>query len=279
MFNGEFGETAMSNAFAEAVADGRLFYNASLAEGCLQAVASAPCGHLPEECDNVVRVGFTFQVGDNCDRVGACEPLAFCSRALPGQAVCFASTPTGSPCTTEEECGSNASCAGVEPPWRCLPHSAVGQSCRGVSCEFNLYCGSDGLCRAPGLGDPCMAYDSFECGRGLVCLRDDPERIGVCIERNCRVYKTGDRCGRGRFCGSWLLTCDQEGICRPGGMPGDACSPRGPTCWNSECRLNTTSSGTCVERTSQELGACYRLGCLLAGRMQFVPGGRSFGLD
>ena len=186
-------------ALDDALAAGRLDFDADLARACLDRLRAASC--LPHLAD---------------------AALDACADAFLGALA------DGRPCALDEECASGlcapaARCGAACCPAACAPVpplAALGEPCVVAECVAAAYCRkSDDTC-APRLaaGQPCV--DPSECGGELTCLG------GACRP----PLRLGDPCVDGE-CGRDGLRCDPlTRACAPARFAGAPCDPAADLC-------------------------------------------------
>lgn len=198
----------------QAVADGRVRFDADAAGRCLNALEELGCGG--DELDAVV-----FQQGL---RGGP----AACAGVYVGKVRNY------DPCLSSEECAGDNSVCGYPPPSICMDACCVG-SCRDLgsppkigeactgSCEASAYCAVDPetfaftVCTAKAeLGASCEG--NVACADDLYCEGD----TGRCERRR----KAGESCADGP-CERGLRCYELDGVrtCRTLPDEGERCSP------------------------------------------------------
>ncbi len=169
---------------------GKLVFDSSAAELCLQALYDAGCsalgGNLPTACDQVwtgeVPPGGACRT-DDCDS-GYCGGPFGC-----GTCASFLADDAG-PCGSQGECAPNLFCGSDA---RCHPGSESGGTCEQVGgigdvCQEPLACDQAGVCVSLGLGSPCPSNGL--CPTGLFCSYAATSRLGTCQPR-----RDGGPCG------------------------------------------------------------------------------------
>jgi len=191
------------------VASGRLAFDSSRADACLDGVEAAPCRRLTDalldclgafqgtveaggacstaldcaatlECDNQTHQCVSLpRDGEPCP-AGACQAGLICLSQR-----CTARFSEGAACDTDGQCVGGLFCVFMT----CRAEAVAGGPCVGdAHCLPGLYC-HDSMC-VPQLGATGACLDSLVCQDGLLCLGRtfDPITHGVATAGQCAPY-------------------------------------------------------------------------------------------
>ncbi|MCC6217763.1 MAG: hypothetical protein IT376_23090 [Polyangiaceae bacterium] len=241
----EAGEFPLIEA---AIDDGRVTYDGTKVQACLDAVEARGCdGFLqrePAECQ--AAIDGTVELGGDCTLDAECKGQAFCKAtgACPGK--CSALQPAGAACGGDDDCMPGLECP--SDTRLCGAPAAAGEDCEGnvaPDCGPGLIClGADDEQSTPGkcstqaaafvgdVGDPCAFGVDTVCKTQLSCaISFDAGSIGgTCVAK----YASGaackpafpEACPQGEFCelptpgaGPPVL----DGVCKPLPKAGESC--------------------------------------------------------
>lgn len=165
---------------SDAVKAGRVKYDGTKVQACLDDVAARNCAALSDR-----------------------EPPS-CQAALEG------TVKQGADCTLDEECEGDSYCKlGDSCPGKCAPYEPAGGACiSNDNCKSGLACDDNGHCVAPSQeGDACEQGEP-KCSDGLICLGQDKDakKPGSCYTIEAALAgKKGDDCSLdGHLCGGGL---------------------------------------------------------------------------
>ena len=216
-----------------AVDTGRVKYNGTKTQKCLDDIAAGDCTTLSRR-----------------------EPES-CQAALEG------TVKEGEDCTLDAECIGDQYCKrGDSCPGKCAPYEQAGGACvRHDNCVSGLKCGDTKRCVAPSQkGDACQQGEP-KCADGLLCLGEDStaKTPGVCYTiEEALSGKAGDDCAlAGHLCAAGY-SCEITSIAPIAGTcvakvgAGDACHAAFPDeCPDDEyCALglNPLMPGVCTAK-------------------------------
>jgi hypothetical protein len=246
-----------------AVAAGRVKYQASMADSCLNAFPTLTCADLfigPMTCDGPL--AGTVANGASCFGDGDCDGASYCKGSGYGQ----------------------SSCDG-----KCAPLIAAGAACTPIEeCAIGYTCGSTGICISDihplaSEGQSCAILPptkpQIQCGPGLTCNHESflcgptVAAGGACVpgEGLCETFNFCDATTRkcvadpseGGTCGlssmGEIMEClphlycnlpsamSETGTCSPLGASGDACTGN-YQCVSGFCPVATdTCSAPCTQ--------------------------------
>lgn len=222
-----------------AIDAGRVKYDGTKVQVCLDEVAAADCAFLserePESCKAVFEG--TVTAGGDCERNEECEDDHYCdsSNACPG--ACSPLEQAGGPCTGNSDCASGLKCGATA---LCVAPSQAGEACKGgePDCVDGYFClGNDDAQNMPGecipfaeafagkVGDECGLEALCELGLSCHIMTVAPV-AGECTEKVGSGDACGlaipDQCPADQYCvGVTLLT--PEGTCTPKPEAGEDC--------------------------------------------------------
>lgn len=264
--NGEFGK------IPELVAAGKLSYDGSKVQACIDAFKNGGCAQLisrsPSACDAVFNG--KGKAGDECTVGAECGTGLFCQAGTACPGKCAARGGSGTACTADDACESGLTCQNK----KCTKPSAANGACGGggtnPDCEPGLTCVGDddktmkaGACQsnssvftAPN-GGACDFINDTLCAAGSFCSLESlmPAPTFKCIGKlasgaACKVA-IPDACPSGEYCNVDLAANKFDGTCTKIPSAGEACGKgiRGETC----ASYAVCVSGTC--KALQETGA------------------------
>jgi Dickkopf N-terminal cysteine-rich region len=217
-----------------AIDAGRMRFNSSGAQECLDAVSSAPCdrdgmlARLARHCSNVVQarvrpggtcfghaecLGGICALGNGCPGQcvawpapgeacgGGCDPsVEYCGVPMGGSAaVCLTRKPAGATCAGDEECVFDLLCIAQKCAERWQP---TGAACGGTTRP----CG-DGLACVAGVCAP-FVQENAMCTNASVCMPGS-----ACAGGTCKPWRdVGQTCGQ------------DDGLCPASQSCGATCS-------------------------------------------------------
>ena len=243
----------------DAIEAGRVSYDSSQIEPCLQAIRGVGCELATtrvfehEACERAFTG--TIALGDDCNVDAECEGVAFCRRDGSCPGTCSELLGPGDPCEQDDDCEDGLACPDELGTCAALAEEP-GEPCGGGvsgSCRADLVCagedeavGAAGTCTtledlfAGELGEACD-FDAGElCEVGLSCTVESIANDGtteiVCAE----PVGSGDDCKFGvpspcpvdEYCDADIQAGMADGTCRPLPGAGDACVevPGSPGC-------------------------------------------------
>jgi len=297
------GEDCLANAtvqaeeelatLPDAIDAGRVKYDGTKLQACLDEVAAADCSFLserePESC-NAVFVG-TVEEGGDCQHNEECEGDQYCnfSDACPGS--CSRREQAGEACTGNSDCAAGLKCGEAS---LCVAPAQQGEACKGgePDCIDGFFCvGNDDAMNVPG---ECKPFDEAFSGKlGATCSLQALCELelschitslapveGECVEKvgsgDACNFAVPDQCPDEEYCtGVSLLT--PEGICVSKPEAGEdcgvnlfgnatVCAPYA-RCDAGVCRElahlgeTCTVSGTCYSNTCVDGGCVRANGC------------------
>ncbi len=241
---GERGFEVDANDIKKAVAAGRLKYDGTKAQGCLDATNAGFCSSLdsldPAACSAVL-VG-TVKAGGTCSSVEPeCEKGTTCipdgSSRCAG--ICVADAAEGRSCE-QADCAEGFFCDDASTPRICVKRGDVGAACPSPGqCKEGLSCVSQ-KCAAPGqAGASCDRYFATStCAKGFYCLAQQLDATTGAWPGTCKAQiAAGSECGEGSECVSGL-------VCR-----GAFLGP-GNTVTAGSCTDPVDEGGSCVNNKS-----------------------------
>ncbi|MCS6798408.1 MAG: hypothetical protein NZ898_07750 [Myxococcota bacterium] len=268
----------------EAVAAGRIRYDASRACACLDAFSRFSCDSEfgdapPPEC--VAALEGTVAVGGACSIHEECQAGAFCRLTDSCPGTCTMRAAENQPCGDDMLCAFGLSCQGsvTGGESRCRMAARAGEPCGdsdGRECGGFLECQrtspeGSGTCQPATTftateGMPCDIEDGVLCAEGLSCafMRSTtgaPElrcvRREVGSDGSC-VVSVPDVCGSDRYCN--VSGMSFSGTCAPLPTAGQPCTPFGRCAPGHACVFGEgggggPGSGTC-RRLQDNGGAC-----------------------
>ena len=202
------------------VADGKVVFNASEAQACVDAVAAASCDQ-------------NIGVSGSRDIPAACSDYA--TGTIADGVACSANDECESgSCLLASQCALNTCCAGT-----CNTAVAIGGSCS----QENSVCGPDGFCDTHNY--TCAALLSAE----SACERSTDCRDGLaCTKSICTALPTiGQACNTTDGCQGINLDCSVPDQNTPGTCV--TAAARGATCDAAPCKLGSVcdlASATCI---------------------------------
>jgi hypothetical protein len=259
----------------EAIDNGRIRYDAALADQCFRELEEDLCGGggifgtgSSETCDAVV-TGLVPE-GGNCADDQECADNRDCAGQGDGE-MCYG---TCQPNCGENNCTTDEFCADGE----CQPRLSEGANCNFDECQAGLYCGPDRVCTAPGsVGEGGECNGGRDCADGLSCTdgtcstitrRNQGETCSfgeqvtemcqagfVCTNLRVEEQALVGTCGLPRQMGEACnldfecaagLACDstsplEEGTCVTAAATGEMCQD------DLDCLSFNCSDGTCTE--------------------------------
>jgi hypothetical protein len=208
--------------WSKGAAASRIAYDASQAQGCLDALPSVPCPEL----------------------IGGPQPAA-CRSALAGQ------VPSGGACFADSECAGDATICDLAAtcPGACLARVPAGGSCAeaGAVCAFGSSCVAGACTEDAGAGQPCS--EELPCKFGLVCLAQasgattgtcEPEQAGGACFSSLQCLPTFACAGPDGA--SECAPAKAEGGPAPSGSSSATCSPPAST---AGCQAFPSLGGAC----------------------------------
>lgn len=276
---GEFAQ------YADAVAAGRMTYDASKARACLDEIAARTCStlYLRETATCRAAIDGTVELGGSCSLDGECQGVAYCkseSRTCPG--ACTALGAAGDTCEDDDECSDGLICSEAGT---CATPGAVGATCglAGMTdCSAGLVCaGADEQSATPGncakpsltaaLGEACSIGSTWTlCASGLSCAVKEttPALAFECVTTGsyaaggpCKIA-VPDACPAGQLCD--VTGTGVDGTCKVAPAAGEPCASSPIT----ECADGLTCvAGTCVAKATNGVActadeACYSKRCV-----------------
>jgi hypothetical protein len=243
----------------DAIEAGRVDYEPSAIDACLQAIRGVGCELSTtrvfehEACERAF--SGSIALGDDCNVDAECEGIAFCKREGSCPGTCSERLGPGDPCEEDDDCEDGLACPDELRTCAALAEEP-GESCGGGvsgSCRADLVCigedeamGTAGTCVsradlfAGQLGDPCD-FDAGElCEVGLSCIvesiADDGTTEILCAEpvgsgEDCK-FGVPSPCPIDEYCDADIQVGMNDGTCRPLPGAGDACVevPGSPGC-------------------------------------------------
>ncbi len=220
-----------SAALDQALAAGRIKFDAAKAAQCLEGLQKTSCPALYQ--------AMTSQPG---------AAVAACAQVLVGQ------QPAGAACTHVGECAAGAQCVfGASCPGKCQAWSKVNQPCSAQApCEPGVATCSGGSCAAlaSAVGGKCIDY---QCALPLYCN----VATGTCAQlglADAPCTASGQLCWAGLTC---FAPAGQSGTCKPLGVKGSAClshancNPLGPQgallCIGGTCQVGPGPGAPCFD--------------------------------
>jgi hypothetical protein len=288
--NGDF------SMFQSKVDAGKMTYDGSKAQGCIDAIAARTCDALDTRpipaCQSAI--DGTISVGADCDLDAECKggaSGAFCQSAsgtCPGK--CTALLVAGQTCTKNDQCASGLECSKLTT--KCVQPSGAGAACEGADqppCANGLFClGKDdtnktaGTCKtqadvftgAAGAGCDVKAQ---LCVTGQSCALAavaGTTYTGTCVATGSyaagAACKLGvpEACATGNYCKTAALT-PFDGTCtalpqkgedcgKPGS--GDVCGPN-LVCVSRKCQSLVANGVSCVGNAECFSESCVSGGC------------------
>ncbi|HEY1549713.1 MAG TPA: Dickkopf N-terminal cysteine-rich domain-containing protein [Kofleriaceae bacterium] len=240
----------------DAIAGGRIVFDANNALACLTAYAN-------QSCDMTIARSGPIECGELFDGAVAAN---------------------GS-CALDDECISNSctvpSCGGGCCQGTCVGDIAPSPLPTGAACGYDAQCVTGDFCDLPsGTCQPFVAVGSA-CNYLFACTPGNG-----CVNQVCKTLpRTGEPCPEGA-CTNVGDTCGSTGVCVPFGQPGDSCASSscapyftcdvqtltcttGPTL-GQPCSQSCFGTGLyCTDEIGAEMPVCAQLG----------SGGASCGFD
>lgn len=291
--NGEFSQ------YEAKVAAGKLHYDGTKMQACLDAVHARTCDTLSvrpiPECESAL--DGTVALGEACDLSAECQGATFCqSQSGTCPAHCVALLVAGQDCSADEQCASGLLCSGETK--KCVAPASLGQPCEygAPACAAGLLCmgkedasQTSGTCKTPGEvfsaseGGACDPR-AILCKQGLSCAVDTL----VANAATFQCLKTGgysaggtcklafpDACAAGNYCQAAGATLFVDGTCAPLPKEGEACAA---TLFNTDiCPANTVCvAGKCQARVANGVSCfgaamCYSDSCAASGCQAKLP--------
>lgn len=259
---------ATTTAFANAIASGRMKYDAEKAVQCrtlgrTNATTIDPeslqdsQGYIIEPCRDVL-VGLVQQ-GAACDIHEECAEGLYCKGGSADSCggVCQPRVPINGPCSPVRDlCVLEASCKvdAATSAFKCVARKPVGSDCQNArDCAAGLKC-AEAKCVVPvpeGASCTVPASSSDECEDGLNC-------VGAAGSATCvRPSALGEPCGSisagKNRCGE-CLRCGAGGLCRAAVVgstcTGNADCPSNSYCASGACALKPRENEACVVATN-----------------------------
>ena len=222
-----------------AIDAGRVKYDGTKVQACLDEVAAAGCEFLIEREAEACELVFegTVAAGGDCERNEECEGDQYCdsSDACPG--TCSPLEQAGGPCTGDSDCTGGLKCGAAA---LCVAPAQAGEACKGgePDCVDGYFClGNDDAQNMPGecvpISEAFVGEEGDECSGEGLCALDLSCHItmfapvsGECTQRVGSGDPCGfaipDQCPADEYCtGVTLLT--PEGTCTSKPEAGEPC--------------------------------------------------------
>ncbi|MFI5308098.1 MAG: hypothetical protein ACHQ53_12135 [Polyangiales bacterium] len=227
---------------------GRVSYDASKVDGCLDAIKALGCSFSTtrlfekDACKGVftghAKAGAKCTVGEDCDSGLFCQHDA---TTCPG--TCKALLKPGSTCDSADQCADGLACS--KSTATCEEPSHAGEACGGGvagECAGGLSCvgddettGTAGMCRHTNsilvgkLGDTCDIKTGALCTEGLTCAASikggtasfDCEMLAA-ADASCR-FGVPAPCQSDQYCSADISLGQIDGKCTPAPAAGESC--------------------------------------------------------
>ncbi|HEY1812066.1 MAG TPA: hypothetical protein VGG74_06895 [Kofleriaceae bacterium] len=262
-----YGQTMVDPTFEMLVASGKVTFDGSVAQECLDAIVGTSCDQtqmtariLPDACSHYL-VG-TVAMGSACEQNAECQSGA-CAIGDCQQACC-----TGTCAAVQAPAGSGDPCITrpCEPDLTCSTNTGTCAALGGMSdacalptdCDFGLGCAGGECQPLPAVGQPCLDGQCADVGAvcneagtcvmvglpGAACATDaDCSQFAECNGTTCVAFPMlGESCDAGCSDGSYCNIADGgsgSGTCTALGSDGTPCTV------SSECANGYCPSGTC----------------------------------
>jgi hypothetical protein len=279
--------------FQSKIDAGKMTYDGSKAQGCIDAIAARTCDGLDTRPIPACQAAIdgTITTGGDCDLDAECKggaSGAFCQSAsgtCPGK--CAALLVAGQACTKNDQCASGLECSTSTN--KCVQPAAAGAACKGADqppCANGLICMGDntttaGTCKARADAFTAAASASCDlktqfCVAGQSCAVS--AIVGTSITGTCVAtggYAAGaackptfpDACASGNYCKTTTLapfdgTCTalpQKGEDCGKQWSGDVCGPN-LVCVTKKCQGLVANGVSCAGNAE-----CYSESCVSGG--------------
>ena len=200
------------------VAEGKLVYDATKVQGCLDAYKAGGCAQLENRAPDACHAVFSGKVapGSPCGAGPECEQGSFCQAGAGCPGTCATRKAAGLACVSDDACVDGLACVrGV-----CAARVGDGAACSdsGAACKSELLCiekndAKVGVCRSPTTvfvatnGTACDLSKGPYCAIGSVCQLDTISGSGatfVCTPpvasgAKCKVA-VPDACPESEYC-------------------------------------------------------------------------------
>ena len=261
-------------AIKAAIEGGKLTYDASKVQACVDAIAKGGCAQLdnrtPSVCDAVF--GGKGAIGDACQTNAECASGTFCEPAAACPGKCAARKASGGACLADDACVDGLKCDATTKT--CLAPGKAGEACGAgkPDCGPQLFCvGADESKKQSGT---CKTYDEvFSVAEGASCgFTAGPLcKTGACAfdklvsgQATFKCVPTAasgaactvalpEQCPVGEYCPVDIQANKLTGTCTKLPKAGEAC---GKVLFGRQCADYTVcENGTCKE-TARIGGAC-----------------------
>jgi hypothetical protein len=234
-------------AVADSVSAGRVKYDPSKLQGCLDQISKVTCadwyGNKVPQCDALVG---TVAGGGECHTYSDCN-AGQCNLFASCPSTCLAYVDVNGPCDGKTKLCNPSTTRCDADTLTCVPYNYVdlGGVCNGNAAYSNravAYCDGTNHC-APLKTSGACEY-SFECATGYVCA--GPQKGTACQQ----AVGLGGSCTPGYeqciypgACDASTHTCVERKVNDPCGQLN---LPENQTCVEGSCVYDTNTTGTCV---------------------------------
>jgi len=261
----------------QAIDDGKVVYDGTKVEGCLNAIEKRGCSLEGEPAECTAALDGTVEVGGDCEMDTECKGGdTYCKVAAACPGKCASKELAGGDCDGDDDCAAGLKCS--EATAKCIVPAALGQPCEGggtaPECQPGLFClGSDDDGKKPGacktfedgfsgkLGDPCFFDGKPACTADLRCIVQSVDTTTGKIVTACGApFAAGaackiaipDGCPTDQYCKVPQNSFD--GTCTPRPAAGQACGKlfdddlcaAGARCENGTCRARQHLGAQCT---------------------------------
>jgi hypothetical protein len=250
------GEDGDIPALQSAIDDGRVDYDASQVEPCLEELEGIGCDFASARaltrgvCEKIFTG--TVAIDGACDVDEECEGQAFCQKGTTCPGRCTALLGPGDACAADDQCEDGLSCAKLDQvcaeEGTCVAPVEEGSVCGGNvggNCAAGLACiGADEMTGAAGtcmgaddvfvgeLGEPCDLKTGVLCKSPLSCIVETFDAASgmlalVCAEgvgpgEPCK-FGAPSQCPADQRCDADIVVGDVDGTCVPLPRAGEVC--------------------------------------------------------
>ena len=284
-----------------AVDQGRVVYDGSKAQACLDSFAGRTCAQMldRDSAECLAALDGTVPLGGACSLDEDCQGLAVCRSSTgtcPGQ--CTALLVAGQACAQDGDCQSGLACSSETK--LCVAPAAEGQACEygAPPCGPGLLClgkndenRTPGTCKTPAAalaaptGGVCDATKGQLCQAGSSCVAQSIDLLAGTIAWSCvpvGSYGAGgeckpgfpDACASGNYCKTGTGLAALTGTCTAIPASGEACGTGmsqcqpGAVCASGICQnlvangVSCTAAAMCLSEYCGSSGGCEpRLPC------------------
>jgi hypothetical protein len=271
----------------DAIDAGRVKYDGTKVQACLDEITSADCSFLserdPASCEAVFEG--TVEEGGDCQRNEECQGEQYCNFADACPGICSAREQAGGACTGNSDCADGLKCGEAS---LCVKPSAAGEACKGgePDCIDGYFCvGNDDAMNMPGecklfdeafpgkLGDACSL--AALCEIGLSCNITSIAPVeGECVEKvgsgDACGFAVPDQCPDDEYCTGVTLLAPGTCTSKPEAgedcgtnqfMSATVCAPYA-RCDEGVCRELAHLGETCTVNGTCYSGSCVNNGCV-----------------